>query len=379
MKVTRQFDLVLKIGISILTLLTLAMIYLYMQVDKALESTRQEMVEMIINRYEMELQNASRMVIENTRPPLIEHLARNRELRRELQNYLAYFKTPEVEHLFVIYRDEWGRLRYLLDGEKDYENQAMFMQRFEPISDIWEKAYETGRSQMHKHMKNGLLWVSIAIPIHENGKVAAVLGSDLSASIRTDVEQKFTQIKSMMFSVASIIAMMLVFGYFQIYYYFKGRSRSFMDPLTGAYNRKFLYEVIANANFSEYQIIMYDVDHFKRVNDTFGHEIGDHVLKKFSDLIHHTIRTNDTFARIGGEEFSLLLTGSSRDDTLKLAERIRRGVEEMDLSFLSKNLTLTVSIGIAFYQEGATMESMMREADKKLYQAKNEGRNRVSA
>jgi diguanylate cyclase (GGDEF)-like protein/hemerythrin-like metal-binding protein len=160
---------------------------------------------------------------------------------------------------------------------------------------------------------------------------------------------------------------------------------AYMDPLTNALNRRRYEEIFREKIFEAHKsttplsIMMLDLDRFKAVNDTFGHEIGDHVLKKFSDLIHHTIRTNDTFARIGGEEFSLLLTGSSRDDTLKLAERIRRGVEEMDLSFLSKNLTLTVSIGIAFYQEGATMESMMREADKKLYQAKKEGRNRVSA
>jgi diguanylate cyclase (GGDEF)-like protein len=160
---------------------------------------------------------------------------------------------------------------------------------------------------------------------------------------------------------------------------------AYMDPLTNALNRRRYEEIFREKIFEAHKsttplsIMMLDLDRFKAVNDTFGHEIGDHVLKKFSDLIHHTIRANDTFARIGGEEFSLLLTGSSRDDTLKLAERIRRGVEEMDLSFLSKNLTLTVSIGIAFYQEGATMESMMREADKKLYQAKNEGRNRVSA
>ncbi|WP_300361774.1 diguanylate cyclase [Hydrogenimonas sp.] len=378
MKVTRQFDLVLKIGITILTLLTVAMIYLYMQVDKVLASTRQEMIEMIINRYEMELKNASAMVVENTRPSLIERLSDSKGLRRDLQRSLSYFKTPEVEHLFVIYRDERGRLRYLLDGEREIEHQAMFMQRFEPVSDIWERTYETGKTQLYKHMKNGSLWVSIAIPIFENGRVAAVLGGDLSASIRTDVERKFTQIKSMMFTVAVIIALMLVFGYFQIYYYFKGRSKSFVDPLTGAYNRKFLYEVIANANYAEYQIIMYDVDHFKRVNDTFGHEVGDEVLKMLTQRIRKMLRKEDHLVRFGGEEFIVFLHTVNKKEATEVAERLKKSIETSPFVIGKNILSITISVGINNdAKEAHNIDDAIEVADEQLYCAKNAGRNRV--
>ncbi len=378
MKVTRQFDLVLKIGITILTLLTVAMIYLYMQVDKVLASTRQEMIEMIINRYEMELKNASDMVVENTRPSLIERLSDSKGLRRDLQRSLSYFKTPEVEHLFVIYRDERGRLRYLLDGEREIEHQAMFMQRFEPVSDIWERTYETGKTQLYKHMKNGSLWVSIAIPIFENGRVAAVLGGDLSASIRTDVERKFTQIKSMMFTVAVIIALMLVFGYFQIYYYFKGRSKSFVDPLTGAYNRKFLYEVIANANYAEYQIIMYDVDHFKRVNDTFGHEVGDEVLKMLTQRIRKMLRKEDHLVRFGGEEFIVFLHTVNKKEATEVAERLKKSIETSPFVIGKNILSITISVGINNdAKEAHNIDDAIEVADEQLYCAKNAGRNRV--
>ena len=378
MKVTRQFDLVLKIGITILTLLTVAMIYLYMQVDKVLASTRQEMIEMIINRYEMELKNASAMVVENTRPSLIERLSDSKGLRRDLQRNLSYFKTPEVEHLFVIYRDERGRLRYLLDGEREIEHQAMFMQRFEPVSDIWERTYETGKTQLYKHMKNGSLWVSIAIPIFENGRVAAVLGGDLSASIRTDVERKFTQIKSMMFTVAVIIALMLVFGYFQVYYYFKGRSKSFVDPLTGAYNRKFLYEVIANANYAEYQIIMYDVDHFKRVNDTFGHEVGDEVLKMLTQRIRKMLRKEDHLVRFGGEEFIVFLHTVNKKEATEVAERLKKSIETSPFVIGKNILSITISVGINNdAKEAHNIDDAIEVADEQLYCAKNAGRNRV--
>ncbi len=354
------------------------MIYLDMQVDKVLASTRQEMIEMIINRYEMELKNASAMVVENTRPSLIERLSDSKGLRRDLQRSLSYFKTPEVEHLFVIYRDERGRLRYLLDGEREIEHQAMFMQRFEPVSDIWERTYGTGKTQLYKHMKNGSLWVSIAIPIFENGRVAAVLGGDLSASIRTDVERKFTQIKSMMFTVAVIIALMLVFGYFQIYYYFKGRSKSFVDPLTGAYNRKFLYEVIANANYAEYQIIMYDVDHFKRVNDTFGHEVGDEVLKMLTQRIRKMLRKEDHLVRFGGEEFIVFLHTVNKKEATEVAERLKKSIETSPFVIGKNILSITISVGINNdAKEAHNIDDAIEVADEQLYCAKNAGRNRV--
>ena len=378
MKVTRQFDLVLKIGIFVLTLLTVTMIYLYLQVDKVLTSTRQEMVEMIIDRYQMEFQNASSLIREKTGTSIVTTLKNNKEIRTELQNTLHYFKTPEVENLFVIYKDENGRYRYLLDGESNPEIKAMFMQRFEPVSDIWDKTYSTGQKQIYKHLKNGALWVSITIPMIENGTVAAVLGSDLSASIRSDVEQSFTQIKSMMFAVAVVIVMMLIFGYIQIFYYFRGRSKSFIDPLTEAYNRKFLYEVLANSNFSVYQIIMYDVDHFKRINDTYGHDVGDKVLKLMTARIRKLLREEDLLIRFGGEEFIIFLHAHNIEEAKEVAFRVKKMIETSPFVIEENILSLTISLGInGEVYKSSNIDAAIEVADEQLYCAKNAGRNKI--
>ncbi|WP_456381002.1 diguanylate cyclase [Hydrogenimonas sp.] len=378
MKITKQFDLVLKIGIAILTLLTVAMIYLYLQVDKVLESTRQEMTEMIVSRYKMEFENAALFVKEMAGTPLIENLETHKQLRREIQKALGYFKTAEVENLFVVTKDEQGKYRYLLDAEKDLDKQAMFMQRFEPISDTWEKTLKTKKYQIHKHLKNGVLWVTVTIPIFENGRVVAILGSDLSASIRSDVERRFIQIKSIMFVVALIIALLLIFGYLQIFYYFRGRSKSFIDPLTGAYNRMFLYEVLANANYSEYQIIMYDVDFFKKVNDTYGHEVGDEVLKMLTKRIRKLLREEDYLIRFGGEEFIVFLHTKRQKDAIEVAERLKKSIETSPFVIGKNILKITISVGINANVSAATnIDEAIETADEQLYFAKHAGRNRV--
>jgi diguanylate cyclase (GGDEF)-like protein len=378
MKITRQFDLVLKLGIAIMTLLSLAMIYLYFQVDKVLESTRREMVDLIVERYQMELSNAARLIDDRVDGPLVETLRKDKKRRIELQKLLSYFKTPEIENLFVVARDEKGRYRYLLDGEEEIEKRAMFMQRFEPVSDIWDETYRSKTRGLHQHMKNGKLWLTLTVPILENGELVAVMGSDLSATIRSDVEKRFNQIKTIMFGVAAVIVVMLVFGYVQIFYYFRGRKKSFIDPLTGAYNRKFLYEVLANGNFAEFQIIMYDVDHFKRINDTYGHDVGDEVLKLLTIRIEKLLREEDYLIRFGGEEFIIFLHSHNPDKAKEVALRIKKSIETSPFVIGDNILSLTISVGInTELYKSSNIDDAIEVADEQLYCAKHAGRNRV--
>ncbi|BDY11791.1 diguanylate cyclase [Hydrogenimonas cancrithermarum] len=378
MKVTRQFDLVLNIGIFLLSLLTIAMIYLYLQVDKVLLSTRQDMINTIVERYVMEFQNAARLVVEETGSPLFEKLSRDRSVREHLQMDLSYFRTPEVEHLFVVFKDEHGRYRYLLDTEEDPNEQAMFMQRFEPVSSIWDDVYTRKKSEVYKHEKEGYLWVTLATPIIENGHVVAILGSDLSAAIRSDVEQRFVQIKSIMLGIAIGIAVLLVFGYAQVYYYYKGRKISFIDPLTGAYNRKFLYEVLSNTDYSKYKIIMYDVDYFKQVNDTYGHEVGDRVLQHLTKRIQKQLRHEDYLIRFGGEEFIVFLNTPDEFETIYVAKRLKQSIESSPFVSDEKIIHITISLGInTDLSSASNLDDAIEIADRQLYCAKHAGRNRI--
>ncbi len=155
------------------------------------------------------------------------------------------------------------------------------------------------------------------------------------------------------------------------------------DALTGILNRRgFLSHAELARNFGvrgelPMTFLMIDIDHFKRINDRFGHVVGDQVLKAFAATVRHFVRPNDVFCRLGGEEFGLLLV-CSRDQSAEVAERIRHEVENQTFA-QAPALRYTVSMGGVSFNPAQVqgIDSVFAEADRNLYQAKNEGRNRV--
>lgn len=159
------------------------------------------------------------------------------------------------------------------------------------------------------------------------------------------------------------------------------------DHLTKIFNRKtfaerFIQEFSYALRHSRvYSLAMLDIDHFKKVNDTYGHQAGDYVLRQLADVISQLIRNEDIFARYGGEEFVILLRDTDEEKAFVFAMRIRRAVEKHEFKFQDKIIPITVSIGISTLKDGnfKTPEEMFRVADEYLYKAKNNGRNRVES
>jgi diguanylate cyclase (GGDEF)-like protein len=135
----------------------------------------------------------------------------------------------------------------------------------------------------------------------------------------------------------------------------------------------------AARNQAELAILMLDVDHFKKFNDSYGHEAGDCILRDVAEIFRQEVRSEDIICRYGGEEFVIILPETSDAEAVERAETIRKCVSQMRVRFRGEALReVTVSIGVAIYpQSGATLEEMLRAADRALYTAKHEGRNRV--
>ncbi len=154
-----------------------------------------------------------------------------------------------------------------------------------------------------------------------------------------------------------------------------------LDPLTGALNRRGCqkkFESLVGYHASNDEgicLVMLDIDHFKKVNDTYGHDIGDEVLVEISQLLKESIRKADTLVRFGGEEFILLLSNCSLQGGIEKAEGIRQEIEESVVS--SRRLHVTSSFGVVEYFPGYSLDYMIQQADTLLYKAKSEGRNRV--
>jgi diguanylate cyclase (GGDEF)-like protein len=151
------------------------------------------------------------------------------------------------------------------------------------------------------------------------------------------------------------------------------------DPLTGAFNRagtRDLFEKMQNQRAQRYSLIMFDIDHFKVVNDTHGHQLGDEVLKDLSKLVASLIRDTDHFARWGGEEFIVLCVDTDIKKAVTIAENLR---EKISATVFSKGVTVTCSFGLSVYKGRGknTIKRMFESADAALYKAKEGGRNRV--
>lgn len=155
------------------------------------------------------------------------------------------------------------------------------------------------------------------------------------------------------------------------------------DMLTGALNRRAFFEQgeasLARVRRSGVRtpLAMLDLDHFKRLNDAHGHAVGDLALQRFTVACKDCLRPYDLFARVGGEEFALMLVDSDPREARAILERLRAAVEAIELEVLGTTLRLTVSLGLAILEPGGSLEVGLARADRALYRAKREGRNRV--
>lgn len=159
-----------------------------------------------------------------------------------------------------------------------------------------------------------------------------------------------------------------------------------LDPLTSVANRRRFEQFISaavdqsHANGTPLCLIMTDIDHFKKVNDTYGHAAGDRVLKEFADLLARNARKSDLVARYGGEEFAVVLPKTSMGDAFGLAERVRRILEQQggpNKRAAKAFGRLTASFGVAEIRDGEPPSALIQRADQMLYEAKNKGRNRT--
>jgi len=158
----------------------------------------------------------------------------------------------------------------------------------------------------------------------------------------------------------------------------KLQKSAITDPLTGIYNRRYYHEKIQKEIYEAKRygfflsVIMLDIDFFKKINDTYGHDVGDKVLKHYTKIIQENLRESDTFCRIGGEEFIIILPHTDKEHAVKIANKLRRIIEE------SKEIVpLTMSFGVSEYISGESEDELFKRVDNALYKAKETGRNKV--
>jgi diguanylate cyclase (GGDEF)-like protein len=159
------------------------------------------------------------------------------------------------------------------------------------------------------------------------------------------------------------------------------------DPLTCLYNRRFLMDDLSRKmrrskkSGESLALIILDIDHFKRINDTYGHQNGDLVITIVAEASQKRMRSHDIVARYGGEEFVIVLPGTTLPEAISIAERLRNSVQSLKMPPPMENLEVTLSLGVAAYPSSTVndIDSLFRQADEALYRAKQFGRNRVES
>lgn len=160
-----------------------------------------------------------------------------------------------------------------------------------------------------------------------------------------------------------------------------------LDSLTKSYNKKFFLDNLekefsfAKRGSITFSLIIFDIDHFKKINDTHGHQAGDYILKNLATVIKKATRQEDVLCRYGGEEFTIILRGINAEKSLLLGDRLRKAVEIATFEFEGKKIKVTISVGITTMTKAnfESMDDMIKKADGYLYKAKENGRNRVES
>ena len=156
-----------------------------------------------------------------------------------------------------------------------------------------------------------------------------------------------------------------------------------IDPLTNIFNRRYFIEhaqTELERHEREFSILLVDIDHFKKINDTYGHATGDQVLNKAVSVCSLVLRKEDILARLGGEEFVILLPDTSLKLANEIAERLRSAIENTQIRINTDSVNITVSIGISFSspRDAISLQELIRHADDAMYKAKDAGRNQVA-
>ena len=329
---------------------------------------------------------------------------RNREmsLLNSMAELLQACQTAEEAYPVIsrfgqeIFQAETGGL-YMINFEQDRlepvsswgsapEGEPVF-----PPEDCWglrrSRVYivsDAARGLRCPHLSDVPLKNSLCIPVTAHGEHLGMLQlqnlKNWFSAERELAEEGQDQLQTLAAAVGDHMALALA----NIHLRDNLRHQAIRDSLTGLFNRRYLEETLereihrAMRNETPLAIVMLDLDHFKQFNDNWGHAAGDHLLHTLGDFILSNIRGGDIACRYGGEEFLLVMPGSSLEVTVKRADEIRQGVEALPVFYDGKQLGITVSMGVALFPDhGVTREDVLRAADEAMYKAKAAGRDRV--
>lgn len=304
----------------------------------------------------------------------------NKKLKKDIEKNLKVLLTKNIKYTYIIYKDKNENFKSLVNTSNI--NKTLAMQEFDIKNPTWLELYNTKKPQLIKQLFQNELTISYLIPIIKHDEVQLVMVVDFAVEKVKEINNMIDFVKNSILLIITIVLVFLLVFIIQTVKYFLIKKKAFIDKLTGVYNRNYLQESKNFINLSEYIIAAVDIDYFKKINDSYGHDNGDLILKQVAQTIIKSIRKKDDIViRYGGEEF-LILARTKRNDKLTALNVLQRILtvirEEKFLLNTNEILNVTVSIGVNLLpEESRTFSEAFKLADIALYTAKTKGRNQL--
>jgi diguanylate cyclase (GGDEF)-like protein len=300
---------------------------------------------------------------------------KTQDIDKKLSTVLEDFNIDKVH-----YFNNNGKIIYSTVKEKiGTSNTHTYFKNVVSYGNLFYSIKQKGSINLHSEVLTKSI-IEIYVPIMNNDSFigAFELYYDISAVVK-----EFDDYSNLLFKINILIVGVLFVLFFILLYLISAKSLRekeliSKDYLTDLYNRRYFYDIaeeyllLCKRKHTSVSLCMIDIDDFKLINDTHGHNIGDEVLKLFALETKSVIRESDILSRFGGEEFLLLLPDTNIEDAEVLSNKICKHLENLDT-----NVIFTVSIGISQYENSQTIDDLIIESDKCLYTAKKEGKNRV--
>lgn len=368
-------------AIGVLTLFIVIMIMLEIpKIERDLKNNvKKDMVRTIssiVDNFDQKLQT---YVSKDPNHSLVDILKNNTDLRSELESDLSIIISDDIKYSYVLYRDQENKFRFMLDGAT--QDKAEFGRKFDIEDQAWQRAYDTHAPQLINQKDIYSLWLTYLKPIVIDNKVQGVIAVDFSLDGQNHITEIVQPLQKYIWIFLSLLGIGVLISAVQFLLYRLSQKRVYLDPLTGLYNRNFFNDLISTIDYQKYAIAMMDLDKFKVINDTYGHEVGDDVLIKVSNVLKSSIREYDKLIRYGGEEFLLYI--SMRDlnhtEVFNILNRLRQNVQSINITTGLITIHPTISIGLNTYTSHFKNEhDAISMADKMLYSAKRTGRNKIT-
>lgn len=292
-----------------------------------------------------------------------------------LNGLLSILINQDIHYVFLVFQDGRGRYRFIGDGASE---PAKVMQKIDPANKkSWDESYFSLKdSIISSYGHSDGLWRTYLSPLVRENKTRLMLVSDFSLSLNDKIRDTIYPVKAILFYILGITISIFIIGIIQMLMYFYAKKESYTDALTKLWNRNYLRKLLDDKiAYHQYVIAMVDIDFFKKINDRYGHDAGDMVLKNIARLFQHSINKHEFVFRYGGEEFLFLLKKDSYQSTL---DSLMHATRQLTIKVEQHTIKVTISIGLnRDLERYKHFADMIKCADIALYNAKINGRDRL--